>query len=218
MRIAFLIILIQPILCYGQDNEDIQRIRDRYYRITGSSVELEKLSLDETDYYFEINKLSIVKRNSKQGKYEYYFDFTNDSYYPYFIYFEPTDKSELPLRAYYNEDAELILLKEGSNEKTFGQFEQNPFRYLKQDAYNSINLLFNHFVLTQNPMDDRANKILSKVKLINESIVVIDTVEFNEDDGGTSGKLRYLDKNQNKIKTSSFSWGEHGSFSDNDYL
>lgn len=218
MRLIYLIMLVQHILCYGQEKNDIQSIRDRYYRITASSVKLEKLSLDKTEFYFEKKKLSIVKKDSDQGKYEYYFDFADEAYHPYFIYFEPTDKSENQLRAYYNEKTELILLKEGNEEKTFDLYGQNPFRYLKQDAYNSINLLFNHFVLTQNPNDERINKILSKVEIINESIVAIDTIEFNKDDSGVFGKLRYLDRNQTKIKTSSFSWGEHFSHTDNDYF
>ncbi|MEM1137082.1 MAG: hypothetical protein AAGI07_14690, partial [Bacteroidota bacterium] len=197
--------------------EVIQSIRDRYYRINGASVNLTKVSLQGTDYYLENDKLSIAKEKIQSGKYEYYYDSQNGDYHPYFIYFEPTDPSTAQLRAYYNDNTELVLFKEGEVATTYGLYENYPYKYLKQDAYNAVNLYFNTQVLSDYPNDGRKDSILVEVARINESIVKTDTIDFYEEDGGSGGTFRYLNEKQISVKVSIFEGGEHFGSIKNEY-
>ena len=212
-----LILLVSAFL-FGQNESVIHSIRDRYYRINGEAVKLEKVTIEDTDYYFENKKLSIAKKESNEGRYEYYYDFMKDKYQPYFIYFEPKN-NELPqLRAYYDDNANLVLLKENSKEYAPISFDNYyPHKFLKQDSYNALNVYFNHFTLSQNPNSGIVNTIFKEVKKITESIVKTDTIEYKVVEDGTSGKLKFLDENGNTVKVKSFFGGEHGSFNDIKY-
>lgn len=217
-KAVLVLLFFVPFLALAQNREEvIQKIRDRYYRINGGSVKLVKRSLDGTDYYLENDKLSIAKKEVQDGRYEYYFDSENGEYYPYFIYFEPKNASAPQLRAYYNDDTELILFKEGEIDTVYNLYGNYPYKYLKQDAYNALNLFFNDKVLSKQPNDIRVSSILRQVKEINESIVSTDTVHFYSADEGHGGKLQYLNENQIPVKISTFNGGEHGGIILNEY-
>ena len=49
--------LIVSSFLFSQDEGVIQSIRDRYYRVNGENVKLEKITIEDTDYYFENKKL-----------------------------------------------------------------------------------------------------------------------------------------------------------------
>ncbi|MDN5215791.1 hypothetical protein QQ020_27180 [Fulvivirgaceae bacterium BMA12] len=213
------ILLLIPFLSLAQNTEEvIQKIRDRYYRINGGSVKLVKQSIQGTDYYLENDKLSIAKKKAQNGRYEYYFDHQNGDYYPYFIYFEPNSTSSSQLRAYYDDNAELVLFKEADIDTTYGQFDNYPFKYLKQDAYNAINLFFNTSIISKYPNDTRVDRILAEVKKINESIISADTIDFYDEGEGSGGKFQYLNEKQMPVKISTFDGGEHGGGILNEYF
>ncbi len=66
--------------------EAVQKVRDRYYRINGAGVSLNKQSFEDVTCYFEGERIAIVKVLQPEGRYEYYYD-DRSGYFPYFIYF-----------------------------------------------------------------------------------------------------------------------------------
>lgn len=220
IRLILTLFVFIPLLSHGQTTEDvIQKIRDRYYRINGKGVTLVKQSFQMTNYYLENDKLSIAKKVIDNGKYEYYFNYRNGEYNTYFIYFEPNTNSLPQLRAYYNDNNELVLFKEGDKVKTYEQGVINPYYYLKQDACNAINTYTNKLELTRHLNDRRNIEILAEVKNINTTIVQVDTVDYyKHEDGGSGGEFHFFDEKRNLIKISQFDGGEHGGGITNKYF
>ena len=208
MKASFLFVL--TIFFYGsilaQDMKaDIQSIQERYYRINGGGVKLVKLAYNGTDYFLEENKLSIAKKETAKGKYEYYFDINSKGKYPYFIYFVPAENSSPQIRAYYDNDGALFLLKVGTEETTYQEspFAINPYEYLKQDAFNAIRLYDNRTTLTKLPPNDtRVRDILDAVSRINESIVETDTSYYEMNEAQAyDGSFNYYNTDRQLVKT-----------------
>lgn len=192
----------------GQSRDDIiKKIRDRYYRINGQNISLDKFSYQGTDYYLENNKLSIVKKELDTGRIEYYYDINQNKYYPYFIYFESFDEEKPDIRAYYDFRS-LIMLKEDQKEKEISPFD-NKYSYLELGAFNSINSFFNITELAKYPNDSRIDTILEIVGKLNASIFKTDTIKYNSDDNGEDGIFVFLDKQNIKLLINEFSVAEH---------
>ncbi|MBB6460515.1 hypothetical protein [Flammeovirga kamogawensis] len=207
--LIFFTLFFIPYLTFSQNDETIKNIRNRYYRITSKDVILNKVSYEETDYYLEGNQLSVSKVHTYEGLYEYYYHYKKGEYHPYFIFFNPKDKSTPQLRAYYNDTADIILLKEGDTEKCINNLGDNPYKYLKQDAYNAINQFFNITVLAMHPDQKEIKNVFEKVKMLESSIVSYDTISNQMGEYDSSYEIAYFDENKKKVKSSSAYSSEH---------
>ncbi len=223
--LIFLQVLIVQTLIAQSKDQVVQKIRDRYYRINGASIKLDRKDVGKVKYYFEQDLLSIAKVERSEGRYEYYYHQNYGEYHPYFVYFEPKSDDVKPLRAYYDDRAELVLYKEGDEELKFGYFEENPTRFLKQDAYNALNYYSNSNLPEKLRTDPRVSSIWNLIKEKEASIVTTDTVNYYpHEDGGSGAVLNFLDQHDKVIKKSAYEGGEHGGsilteyFSDDELL
>ena len=130
-KLTFFLFMI-ALNIYAQSKEEVvQSVRDRYYRINGGDVTLTKISLKGVDYFWADSKFAIAKKDTVGGRFEYYYDTYSDEYFPYFIYFESDDKSKKPdIRAYYDEEGELVVYKENLEEITFTDLAHTDISHL----------------------------------------------------------------------------------------
>ncbi|AZQ64707.1 hypothetical protein EI427_21015 [Flammeovirga pectinis] len=207
--LIFFTLFFIPYLTFSQNDETIKNIRNRYYRITSKDVVLHKVSYEETDYYLEGNQLSISKAHTYEGLYEYYYNYKEGNYHPYFVFFNPKDKSTPQLRAYFNDAADIILLKEGDKEKSFSRIDDNPYKYLKQDAYNALNQFLNIAILAMHPDQKEVEEIFKQIQIIEYSIASFDTIKHQMGEHDSNYKIEYYDENDKKIKSAICYSSEH---------
>lgn len=200
---------------YAQSSQEevVKKVRQRYYRINGGEVVLEKTKLDIVDYYLEGNQLAIAKENTHEGRYEYYYDFYEDgNYRPYFIFFESKDKQKNPdLRAYYDDDGRMVLYKEGAEEKDTA-YQDGNYAYLYLQGMNKINNLFNYMELIKHPFNKRVSYIVEKVQEIREKQLTKTEENILEEGGGESGSASYVDNQGRVLKKNKYLGSEHAGY------
>lgn len=196
---------------WAQTNEKvIQSIRDRYYRINGGEVTLEKYSYEELQISEENNKVVIIKEPTADGTFEYYFDGNFKSHIPYFIYFNTNQPSYKPyLRAYLDESGQMVWMKKNEEEVELGMYS-NPYHYLILKGVNAYRRLQNRHV----KIDPQVAQIKSYVESVHNMTKRIDTVEYKlvEEEGYyQEWDFNYYLGNNQLVMNRKGNSGEHGS-------
>lgn len=218
-RLILISVFLMPSIVHSQSKEEIiKKVRDRYYRINNGNVELLKIEYDNSDYYLDNSRISVIKHKTGTGRYEYYFDTKSSKYYPYFIYFESADKNSKPdLRAYYDDRSDLILLKINQDELKFNPFNHHYY-YLELDAYNKLNKLLNFFELANYQDDARTIQVLNQSNEIKKSITQVDTVQNINQDSGDLIELTFKNSRGNIVKTQLTDAAEHHGETKHEYF
>ncbi len=176
---------------FAQVDNEIQSIKERYYRANSADVLLEKLRLENIDFCLEGNNLAIIKLTNNNGKYEFYYDKDNyGNYYTYFAHLE--SQSNTPdLRAYYNQDNDLLLYKHDQKEIELSGYKR-PDEEILLKSINSLNRFLNICSRNLNKKDSKITELendLEKLKKV--QITQVDTIK-KELDTEESYYLYYL--------------------------
>ena len=203
---------------HAQNNEQIiESIRKRYYRINSGNIKLLTFQYQDSEYFIDGAKISIIKHQTDEGRFEYYFDTKSNEYYPYFIYFSSKDTNVKPdIRAYYDYRSELILLKQNEEIISINPFNHDFF-YLLLDAYNKLNTLLNLFEMSTHQNDLKTDVNIQKVDFLKKSITRADTINKIENDGEYQLEVAFKNSKGNIIKRTKFYSAEHNGSSEHIY-
>lgn len=216
-KLTILLIFFINYCAFSQSKEEVvQSIRERYYRVNGSNVSLNKMYLDNSEYYFENNKLAIIKvkenEDKETGIFEFYFDRNRDGdYYPYFIYFNPDNKELVSeKRLYFNEDNECVLFKENQEEVEFEPWKSTNNKYFIK-SMNSLNILQNICMESMNNREKKISEIDETIKRIEGSIIQKDTIEnvIEEESYYSHFVIQFKDKDGEVVKKQENSGSDH---------
>lgn len=198
------LILLSFLPAFSQtENKEIQRIRDRYYRINGASVSLDIFKFDNIKFYLENNELVKIKLSEDLETYEFYYDKDRyGDYYPYFSYLNP--KSGSPeIRAYYNQEIDLLLYKIDEDEISLTGYRR-PDEEILLKSINSLNRFLNICSANLNKRDSEIERYEKELKRLEEvQIARVDTIKNEIHTEGTYDAhylVRYKDKAGRIIK------------------
>ncbi|MBK6267315.1 hypothetical protein JKA74_19895 [Marivirga sp. S37H4] len=210
ITVTFLLSLVIGHSVFSQDKENeevIQSVRDRYYRINGGDVDLETFTVDKYKVSAENGKVAIIKEEVEDGRFEYYFD--ADKNVPYFIFFaSKNDKVKPDLRAYLDSRGEFVWYKENEQEIELENY-RGPY-HLILGAVNAYNTIMYHREFN----DPKADSILDYVEKVHDMVLVKNTVDYQSDpnEGNYSEwDIAYHKFRGRTVLTQKGQGGEHGS-------
>jgi hypothetical protein len=223
-RICLWTILLLSQVSWAQTVEEaVQKVRDRYYRINGAGVSLTKQNFEDAIYYFEGERIAIVKVPQPEGRYEYYYDYDDrQGYFPYFIYFESKDKQARPdLRLYYRDMMQLVLYKENQQEIALDMYNRPEMAgELLLHSMNYLHAYQNARIPQRQAYEAKMAEIRQRVKQRKAEIVRADTISDNhyeDEGGGYDGEIHYYDSDGQLVRKQVYYGGEHGSEQEHHY-
>jgi len=223
-RICFSSFFLLTQVAFAQTvEESVQKVRDRYYRINGAGVSLTKQNFEDATYYFEDERIAIVKVPHAEGRYEYYYDYDDRSgYFPYFIYFASKNASQRPdLRLYYRDKMQLVLYKENQEEIALDMYNRPEMAgELLLQSMNYLHAYQNARIPRQQSYKSLMADIRQRITRLRPQIVRTDTISDNsyeEEGGGYDGEVHYYNASNELIRKQVYYGGGHGGEQQNYY-
>lgn len=223
-RICFLSFFLLTQAAFAQTVEEaVQKVRDRYYRINGAGVSLTKQNFEDATYYFEGERIAIVKVTQAEGRYEYYYDYDDRSgYFPYFIYFASKNTNQRPdLRLYYRDKMQLVLYKENQEEIALDMYNRPEMAgELLLQSMNYLHAYQNARIPRQQSYESFMADIRQRVARLRTQTVRTDTISDNsyeDEGGGYDGEVHYFNVTGNLVRKEVYYGGGHGGGQQNHY-
>lgn len=219
-----ILLLLNCFSAIGQNStkDQIEEIRSRFYGL--NKVELTSLKIDSNEYFFENDKLRKVVQESSNQSFEYYFDLDYISNYAYFIFtIDRNNNKQKENRYYFGKDNDLILWLNPDKQEVDLNDESNCIKKLELIALaTDILTSYNNYLLNKKhpDYDELVDYINLEISKYSQAELKKDTIEINSvpEEYYYSHKVEFRNRKGQKIKSISFSGGDHGSQTTTSYF